>query len=132
MKRLIACALSVILSIASIAPQVRAAVNVNRAGDENPVKEVAKSVLYGGLAGLTVGAALAIATENNHNDDDYVRWGFATGTLAGLGIGMWWITSRPSASAALEFQNGRWSVGAPAMALGPDGTTRVRLAAVKF
>lgn len=132
MRRLVAAILSAMLLALPIAPEAQGAVNVVRSGDENPLKEVAKSVLYGGLAGLTVGAALAVATQDNNNDGDLIRWGFAGGTLLGLGMGLYWVTARPRASAALEFENGRWSVRAPAVALGADGTARVRLARIRF
>jgi hypothetical protein len=132
MRRLVAAMLCAVLLTAMVAPEVGAAVNVNRSGDENPLKEVAKSVIWGGLAGLTVGSALAVASKDNHNDEDLVRWGFASGTLLGLGVGLYWVFARPSPTAALEFQNGQWSAGAPSLALGPDGRARVQIVRVRF
>ncbi len=132
MRRMIAACLAAVMFATPIATEARAAVNVTRTGDENPMKEVAKSVIYGGIAGLFVGVSLAVATKDNHNDGDLIRRGFAGGTLAGLGLGLYWVTRRPQPSAALELEDGRLRAGVPAIAFDPDGTARVHLARVRF
>jgi hypothetical protein len=132
MKRITAALLCVTLCIQLAAPAAYASVNVNRTGDENPMKEVAKSIVYGGMAGLVVGGAIAWASENNSNDDDIVRWGFVTGTFLGLGMGLWWVTRRPPASAALELRGTELRAQLPSPELGPDGRPRVTLARVRF
>jgi len=132
MKRLIALSLSVILLAAPLASEALAAVNVTRSGDENPMKEVAKSIIYGGLAGLTLGLAFAWATEGDDSDGDIIRWTFVGGTMAGLGMGIYWVTKRPQPVAALEFENGHVRAAVPAVALDRDGAARVHLARVRF
>jgi hypothetical protein len=94
----------------SVAPAA-AAVNVERRSDENPMIEVARSTLYGGLAGLMVGGAIALIDEDDDNGD-IVKWGFVTGTFVGLGMGLWWTSQRPSA-ALLEFDGGTLRAHAP-------------------
>ena len=52
MTRWISGLLVASLALAAIAPAARAAVNVERSSSENPMVEVSRSVIYGGLAGL--------------------------------------------------------------------------------
>jgi hypothetical protein len=132
MKRILAALLVACCGVQLAAPAAHASVNVNRNGDENPMQEVAKSVIYGGLAGLVVGSAIAVANDGNSNDGDIIRWGFAGGTFLGLGMGLWWVTSRPRPSAALELNDGVLRAQLPAPELGPDGHPRVALARVRF
>ena len=54
--RIIAALLCACLLFHIAAPAAQAGVNANRNGDENPMKEVAKSVIYGGMAGLKYAA----------------------------------------------------------------------------
>ena len=132
MKRTMATLLCACLLVQLAAPAAHAAVNVNRQGDENPMKEVAKSVIYGGLAGLVLGSAVALASDSNSNDGDIVRWGFAGGTFLGLGMGLWWVTRRPPPSAALELKDGALRAQLPTPEPGPDGHPRLTLARVRF
>jgi hypothetical protein len=132
MKRIVAALLGACLLLQLAAPAAYASVNVNRSGDENPMKEVAKSVIYGGLAGLVLGGAIALADDHNSNDGDIVRWCFAGGTFLGLGMGLWWVTKRPQPSAALELRNGELRAQIPTPEIGRDGRTRVMLARVRF
>ncbi len=76
-----------------------AQVEVHRGGDENPVLTVSKSILYGGLAGLVLGGALALAVEEN--EGEVVRWFFVGGTFVGLGAGIYHVNHRAKPSAAL-------------------------------
>ena len=131
MKRFIPSILLACALIAAGAPAAIAAVNVTRTGDENPMKEVAKSVIYGGLAGLVLGTALAVATKNNSNDDQYIRWGFASGAFLGFGMGLYWVTARPSA-ALIEVKDGGVHLGALQPTVVPGGGTRLSLVAVRF
>ena len=121
-----------ILLIQLMAPAAHAAVNVSRSGDENPMREVARSVVWGGLAGLTVGSAIAVATDGSDGDGNAIRWGFALGTFVGLGYGLWWVSRRPQPSALLEIGDGRLVAHAVLPEPGPDGTLRLRLARVSF
>jgi len=132
MKRIFAGLVCSVLIVQLAAPAAHASVNVERQGDENPMKEVAKSVIYGGLAGLVLGSAIAVANDNNSNDGDIVRWGFAGGTFLGLGMGLWWVTRRPQPSAALELEGGTLHAQLPSPEVGPDGHPRLALARVKF
>jgi hypothetical protein len=132
MKRITAALLCSILCIQLAAPAAQADVNVNRTGDENPMKEVAKSIIYGGMAGLVMGGAIAWASDSNSNDSDIVRYGFVTGTFVGLGMGLWWVTRRPSASAALELRDGELHAQLPTPDVGPEGRPRLALVKVRF
>ena len=131
-KRIAVALMCACLFVQSFAPAANAAVNVNREGDENPMKEVAKSTIYGGLAGLVLGSAIALATEGDSNDGNIVRWSFVAGTFTGLGMGIWWVSKRPQPSAALELRDGSLHAQLPTPALGADGRTRVALARVRF
>src|SRR5213592_4548575 len=131
MRRIVAALLCTSLFV-QLAAAAHASVNVNRHGDENPMQEVAKSVIYGGLAGIVLGSAIAIANDSNSNDGDIIRWGFAGGTFLGLGMGLWWVTSRPQPSAALELKDGALRAQLPSPELGSDGRPRLALARVRF
>jgi len=76
-----------------------AQVEVQRRGEENPVLTVSKSIVYGGLAGLVLGGALALAVDDNQ--DDIVKWFFVGGTFAGFGAGVYHVAHRPGPSSAL-------------------------------
>jgi hypothetical protein len=78
-----------------------AAVEVSRTGSENPMVEVARSVFWGGVAGLVIGSAIALARNGDDSWDD-IRWGFVGGTFLGLGFGIYHVTTRPQPSAALD------------------------------
>jgi hypothetical protein len=132
MRTFLAALMTAVLCTGILAPAAAAAVNVNRSGDENPMKEVAKSTIYGGVAGLFVGLALAVAQKDNDNDEDLIRYGFAGGTLLGLGMGIYWIGQRPQPSGALEFEDGHWRAGAPGVQLAADGGARVSLVRMSF
>ncbi len=132
MKRITAALSCGALLVQLAAPAAHASVNVERHGDENPMKEVAKSVIYGGLAGLVLGSAIAVADKGNSNDGDIVRWSFAGGTFLGLGMGLWWVTRRPQPTAALELKDGTLRAGVPSPEVGPDGRPRLALARVRF
>jgi hypothetical protein len=76
-----------------------AQVTVEREGDENPVMTIAKSVLWGGLAGVVLGGAVALVAEQN--EEDIVKWFFVGGTFAGLGYGIYHVSTREKPSSAL-------------------------------
>jgi len=132
MKRFIRAVLSAYLLLLLAAPAAHASVNVNRNGDENPMQEVAKSTIYGGLAGLVMGSALAWASDKNNNDADLVRWGFVGGTFVGFGMGLWWVSHRPAARAALEFEDGGLRAQLPVPEVDAHGKPRLALARVRF
>ena len=121
---------SMLSSIA--APAARAGVNVNRESSENPMREVAMSIVWGGLAGFLVGGSIALATDGTENDDEYVRWGIVTGTFVGLGMGLWFVSRRPPANALLEFQGGDLRAHLVAPQPAPGGELRLPVVAVRF
>jgi len=127
MKRTIAAALAAWLLCTTAAPAA-AAVNVERSGSENPMVELSRSILYGGLAGVMVGGAIALATESD-DTSEILRWSLVTGTLVGLGFGLHYVTHRPQAM--LEIEDGETRLGLVTPEVGPDGV-RMRLVGVTF
>ena len=117
--------------IAGAAAPVRAAVNVERTGSENPMVEIARSTMYGGLTGLLLGYAVALADKGG-DDGDIVRWGFVGGTFFGFGYGLYHVTSRPRPAALLDFDRGRLELHPPALVLDPERGMRVALVAARF
>lgn len=110
-----------------------AQVEVHRQGEENPVLTVSKSIVYGGLAGLVLGGALALAVEEN--EGDIVKWFFVGGTFAGFGAGVYHVTHRAQPSAALfQITPGETRVALPAPEwYGTPGDGRgVRLSLLSF
>lgn len=93
--------LALILVLPTPAP---AQVTVVRQESENPVKSVATSTLYGALAGLTLGAAVALVAEEN--EDDIVKWCFVGGTFFGFGYGIYHVSTRPQPSSFLAVARG--------------------------
>ena len=125
-------AVMVALLLWAAAPRSAAArVNVERTGSENPMVEVARSTMYGGLTGLLLSGALALAVDNN-NDADYLKWGFVAGTFFGFGYGLYHVGSRPSPEALLEIQGGSGALHTPEIAIGPDGSLRASLVTARF
>jgi hypothetical protein len=89
-----------------------------REGSSNPMVEVFKSTCYGSLAGLLLGSALALATDDNDNDEEYVRWGFVGGTFFGFGYGIYHVASRPGPGQAMLQDDGSgWRAHFPAAEL---------------
>ena len=89
-----------------VTPAAHAAVNINRESDENPMREVAKSIMWGAIGGFMVGGAIALATDDTSKDDDYIRYGVVGGTFVGLGMGLWFVSRRPSGAALIEVRGG--------------------------
>ena len=84
----------VLLILSLLLPHVAGAqVVVTRQGDENPAVSVTKSIFWGGLGGLLLGGAVALATEDD--DGEILKWSFVGGTFAGLALGLWHVTHRP-------------------------------------
>jgi len=131
MKRYRAALLAAGIAISAVAPDVRAAVNVERQSAENPVVEVSRSVIYGGLAGLVLGSAIALANEGN-NDGDIIRWCFVGGTVVGFAAGVYFVASRPQPRAVLELDGGALELRAPQLGRTPLGSTLVPVVGVRF
>lgn len=76
-----------------------AQVEVRRHGAENPMVTIAKSILWGGIAGLALGAATALIVDENQ--EEYIRWFFVGGVFVGLGVGIYHVATRPEPTGAL-------------------------------
>jgi hypothetical protein len=107
-----------------------AEVTVERGWYENPVVEVFRSTVYGGLAGLVVGGAIALAVGSDGGE--IMRWSIVGGTAIGLGAGIAFVSRRPQPAALLELKNGGLSLHPPTPQLRPDGGVGVQLVAVQF
>ncbi len=128
MKRMLCVVLSFSLFVSATAPAF-AAVNVERRGDENPMVEVARSVMWGALAGAVVGGAVALADKSPENGEP-IRIGVVAGTFVGLAYGLWWSTHRPSGAAMIELRDGTLRANAiPALEFGitPAGVPEARV-----
>jgi opacity protein-like surface antigen len=122
--------LAVVLAAVSAASPAAAAVNVERHGAENPMVEISRSTLYGALAGLVVGGAIALAADDDSGEP--VRWGIVAGTAIGLGVGIYFVTRRPQPDALLELNDGALELNAwSAIEASPTGV-RVRFVGAKF
>jgi len=108
-------------------------VNISRNGAENPMVEVARSVFWGAVAGLTVGSAITLADDGHSGEP--IRWGIVVGTFAGLGAGVYFVANRPVPdSSMLEVRDGRLVPSAAALAAVEPvpGGARVRAIGVRF
>jgi MFS family permease len=129
MKRLLTAGLVAAVVISAV-PSARAAVNVERRGDENAVVEIFRSTLYGAGAGLIVGGAIALAIKDDSGEP--WRWGFVAGTFAGLGYGIYQVSKRPPPTALLELHEGGLRAHAlPTIEAGAGGA-RVHLVSMRF
>ena len=131
MKRMLMVLVAACL-LGNLAPgPVDAAVNVERRGSENPMQEVAKSTIYGGLTGLILGSALALAI-NGDNGGDIIKWSFVGGTFFGFAYGLYHVQTRPRADALLEIEDGAPRLGSLTPEFAPNGEARLHLVGVRF
>src|ERR1043166_9467045 len=107
-------------------------VSIHREGDENPVKEIAKSIYWGALGGFVLGGAITLA-DSNHNAEP-MRWGIVIGAFAGLGAGIYFVASRPIPASMLELRDGHLVPNAAALAaLEPvPGGARLNVVGIHF
>ena len=103
-------------------------VSVTRWGDENPVKEIAKSVVWGAVAGAVLGGAVMLA-ESDTNPEP-LRWGVVIGAFGGLGAGVYFVALRPQPTSLLEWRDGRLAPSPAALAAIQPVTGGVRVRAV--
>ena len=117
-----------------VAPEVLAAgsVEISRNGAENPMVEIARSVMWGAVAGFVVGGAIALAAKDDTGES--LRWGIVVGTGAGLAAGVYFVSHRPQPAALLELQNGKLTPNPASLAtVEPvEGGARARLIGVRF
>lgn len=107
-------------------------VNVTRWGDENPVKEIAKSVCWGAAAGAVLGGAVMLAKSDPSLGP--LRWGVVIGAFGGLGAGVYFVALRPQPVGLLELRDRRLVPNAAALAaIEPvAGGARVNVVALRF
>lgn len=115
-RRAAVAASLILLAGALTAPPSAAQIIETREGSSNPMVEVFKSTIYGGLAGLVLGSALALALESDDNGDT-IRWSFVGGTFFGFGYGIYHVSTREQAHAALEHGPGGWALAMPTVQL---------------
>jgi hypothetical protein len=132
MRKRLSIFLCALLALGAFPARAPAAVNVERHGTENPVVEVFKSTVYGALAGVVVGGAIALAAQDESATDDIMRWSIVGGTMVGLGAGIWFVSRRPQPSALLELNNGNLGLQPAPPTLEPGGGMAWRLVAVRF
>ena len=128
MKLLVTLLVTACLLLGAALPAA-SGVQVQRSGSENPMVEVAKSTFYGGLAGLLLGSAVALANDSK-NSGDIIKWGFVGGTFFGFGYGLYHVSKRPSAM--LEIEDGGVRLGAVVPTWDPVRGVRVSLVAARF
>ena len=132
MRKQFSILLCAALTLCALPAPASAAVNVERKGAENPVAEVFKSTVYGALAGLVVGGAIALAVNDENSSGDIMRWSFVGGTMIGLGAGIYFVSKRPQPTALLELKNGSLGLQPAPPALEPGGGMAWRVVAVRF
>lgn len=115
----------------SPAREAAAAPIIERQGSENPVSEVAKSTIFGALAGLALGGAIALVA-NGNDDADIVKWSFVSGTFIGFGYGIYHVATRPKTTALIEFQGGVPSLHAAIPGREPDRGMTLRVVSATF
>ena len=131
MKRILSILVCAALTISALVPTADAARIIERQSDENPVKEVAKSTLYGFLGGVALGSAIALA-DNGDNGDEIMRWSIVGGTFIGFGYGIYHVSTRPKSTALLDFREGRASLHAALPEPRPGRGITLRLIAVNL
>jgi hypothetical protein len=111
-RRAVVTASLIVLAGALMARPASAQIFETRDSSANPMVEVFKSTIYGGLAGLVLGSALALALPHDDNADT-VRWSFVGGTFFGFGYGIYDVSTRPQPHAALEHGPRGWALALP-------------------
>lgn len=131
MKRAVAAALALALAWSAAVPAAHAEVSIRRESQENPVVEVFRSTIYGGLAGLMLGGAVAWATESD-DSGDIVKWGFVLGTFGGFAAGVAFAASRPQPASLVELEDGALRAHAMPTVEPVAGGARAHLVGLRF
>lgn len=121
----------VLVAVTWAATACHADIEVRRGSDENPMVEIARSASAGASAGLLIGLAFA-ALDKGHDHGDLIRTSFAVGTLAGVGVGIYWVATRPQPRALIQVDENGTHVGFAPPELRPGGGTRLRCVNVRF
>lgn len=112
--------------------QLPATMQIERRASENPFIEVMNTTKWGALGGLLVGGAISLAAHGDDNGEA-LRWGIVAGTFAGLGYGIWHVSSRAQPRAMLELDAGRARLSPmPLAAVEAGAGVRVRAFAMRF
>ena len=112
--------------------ETRTSIQIQRQGMENPMLEVAKTTVWGGLAGAAIGAALVLGLPDSPHQGDLLKWSFIGGTAVGFFGGIQHINSRPDANALLEFQDGATSIHPALPVPEPGHGLAMNVVAVRF
>jgi|KBSMisStaDraftv2_1062788.scaffolds.fasta_scaffold804710_2 hypothetical protein len=118
-------------ALAGVARPARAGVNVERTGAENPMVEVARSTMYGGIAGLMIGGAIALI-DDSHSDASMLKWGFAGGTFLGFGVGLVSVLTRPEPTGMIQLENGRAHLAFAPPRPTPSGALALDVISIRF
>jgi hypothetical protein len=114
--------LLILLVFALFATAARADVEVRRYGAENPMVTIAKSTMWGGLAGLILGGATALVA--GENEDDIIKWFFVGGVFVGCGVGIYHVATRPEPTASLlQIDGDGLAVNFPTVRFSPERVT---------
>ena len=91
----------------------------------NPMVEVARSTIYGAIAGTVLGLAAALVIEDG---DEVVKWGFVLGTFGGFFWGLSYASKSSSAALDLRLDKpARVSLPIPMLLRAPDRSLEVRV-----
>jgi len=133
MKKPLSILLCATMTLGALPAPSSADVNIERRGAENPMVEIFKSTVYGALAGLVVGGAIALAAQGDDNTTSNIfRWSIVGGTVVGLGAGIYFVSKRPQPAALLELKDGALSLHPTPPQIEPGGGMSMRLVAVRF
>jgi len=130
LKKRISVLLCAVLALGAFPASSSAEVTIERRGVENPVVEVFKSTVYGALAGVAVGGAIALAAGSDA--EEILRWSIVGGTAIGLTAGIYFVSRRPQPVALLELKSGELSLHPPTPQLEPGGGVSMQLFAAQF
>ena len=84
----------------------------------------------GVVFGLVLGSAIALANDGK-NTSGIIRWSLVGGTFFGFGYGVYYVSTRPSARALIEVEEGKFRLGALSPTIAPGGV-RVALVTARF
>jgi hypothetical protein len=132
MKNPLSILLCATMTLGALPAPSPADVNIERRGAENPMVEIFKSTVYGALAGLVVGGAVALAVNDEDSTSDIFRWSIVGGTMVGLGAGIYFVAKRPQPAGLLELKDGNLAIHLTPPQIEPGGGMSMRLVAVRF
>ena len=132
MKKPLSILLCATMTLGALPAPSLADVNIERHGAENPMVEIFKSTVYGALAGLVVGGAIALAVNDEDSTSDIFRWSIVGGTMVGLGAGIYFVAKRPQPAGLLELKDGNLALHPTPPQIEPGGGMSMRLVAVRF